>query len=111
MWIDAKGAVHTVALPDPAAVLTPRARASLDRLRAAVGTDLVESALIAEDDAFLEGAHEPDGDGEFAFEPPPLAILDGDLDSVEALADAVRLVPERWRLDVIEALLDLVDEG
>lgn len=111
MWIDPEGVIHTVALPHPADVLTPRALACLDRLRAAGGTGAAEAALVAEEDAFFDGVYGPDGDDEFVGHPPPLGVLDGEPETVAALVDTIRLVPVRWRLDVIEALLDLIDEG
>lgn len=111
MWIDADGAFHTVALPEPADVLTADALASLHRLRNAEGAERVEEFLAREEDALLDGEFLPDSDDQHVGAVPPMGVLDGDLGSLESLSEALGSVPERWRLDVLQALADLNDEG
>ncbi|NCT92691.1 hypothetical protein GXB85_17290 [Cellulomonas sp. APG4] len=102
--------LHTVALPEPSEVLTSRALATFRRLRDVVGPEAIEDSLEDEEEKVYDADHPPDTDDSFVGAAPPVDLLDADLDSVDALVEAVRRVPGRWRLDVLMALTDLNDE-
>jgi hypothetical protein len=110
VWVDAEGALHTVALPEPSEVLTSRALATFWHLRDDVGPEVIEGILDDEEEKVYDADHAPDTDDSFVGETPSVGFLDADLDSVNALAEAVRRVPDRWRLDVLMALADLNDD-
>lgn len=110
MWITPDGRFNTVALPEPREVLTPRALTGLMRLRDAVGAERIGAELEQAEASFLEPEFEPDADDAFVGVAPPVGLLDGEFDSLDALIEAVGRVPERWQLDILEALSDLNDQ-
>ncbi|PFG42691.1 uncharacterized protein YuzE [Isoptericola jiangsuensis] len=116
MWIDAEGGTHTVALPDPGSVIAP----GLRRLLSAAGhaqRDRVATVLMEQMDAVWEDveARELRSVGT-AGEPFPSGMLVGatttadDATASEAAAAAVDALPEEFRLDGIEILLDFLTE-
>jgi hypothetical protein len=109
MWVTADGVAHTVALPSPSELLTERALVAFENLRKGLGDEPLEELLEDEESAIFEDTLTQDTDGRFVGLTPPRAILDGDLSTADLLVATVRAVDQRWRLDVVLALQDLID--
>ncbi len=110
MWVTADGVAHTVALPEPRQVLSPRALESLTVLMTTAAEDLLLATIERAQDAVLEGPLHPDeDDGGVGCAPSP-EVLDADVSTLDAVLAAIRDVDLRWRLDVVMALDDIVGE-
>lgn len=115
MWIDDEGRLHTVALPDPAEVMTDEFRQSFDTLIDRHADEVTE-LISGEEDAFYasginRGAPIDAGERDFEGLPAPQDLLVGPVSSLEDLRARIEAVDARWRLDVICALDDYVFEA
>ena len=104
MWIDSKGVCHTIALPDPTALMTPAFRESFDALLT-TDSEAVE-ALIDDESWFVPDFRETGPQAEFVNRTPPTGLLSAAVASVDDLAATIRSVHVQWRLDVVLALED-----
>lgn len=107
MWIDVKGVCHTVALPDPAELMSDEFRHGLDRLISERGEEISDLVSTEEERFYREHAAGPvSGPEESGFEglTPPLGLLRGSVTTVEELSARIGAVEHRWRLDVLVAL-------
>lgn len=109
MWVTADGIAHTVALPSPSELLTEPALSAFKNLRKGLGNEQLEELLEDEESAIFDDTPAPDTDDTFVGVSPPLAVLDGDLSTADLLVATVRAMDQRWRLDVVLALQDLID--
>jgi hypothetical protein len=113
MWVDSKGVAHTVALPDPAAVMDPDFRVALSAL-AEHASDHVLGVLHECEVALFEDVAasrwDPEIEALFEAVPPPAGLLTGRLASPWALRDALEGTDPRWRLDAICAVGDFLDK-
>jgi hypothetical protein len=113
MWIDAEGVAHTVALPNPVDVMSPEFRASFDLLLAN-DPDGVDAVLGRAEELFFEEDLPalPDPEKESAFEAlaPPTPLIEQVVRTADDVSAAVERADWRWRLDLICALIDYVDE-
>lgn len=109
MWVDGKGVLHTVALPDPTDVMTGEFRRGLDSLLAAERerlSDIVEDVQAR----LLEMDWSHVNRSESGIEAtPPRDLLRGAVRTFDDVSDAIERVQERWRLDVALALEDYID--
>lgn len=109
MWVDGKGVLHTVALPDPTDVMTGEFCRGLDSLLVAERERLrgiiedVQARLLEMDWSHMNRS-EVDVDST-----PPRELLHGAVQTSDDVSDAIERVPERWRLDVALALEDYID--
>lgn len=108
MWIDTEGVYHTVAVPDPTALMSPAFRSSLDRLLATLA-DGVAEVVESEETRFYDDRAGARGvvTIELQFEDVPAPeVLTEPVSSLEDLRSLVRGVAFRWRLDALTALND-----
>ena len=109
MWVDAEGVCHTVALPEPAELMSVGFRASLDRLVSTQADEVTEMISSLEDGFYAEqlARHSADVDEKpFVGKPPPAGLLHDAFGSLDELVAQVHAVDRRWRLDVLLALDD-----
>lgn len=109
MWIDDEGVAHSVALPDPAHVMTGNFRSSLDTIAAADGDALRSIVKRAEARAYGADWSDLDRSKLHVGAPPPAELLQGRVTSPEDVDRAIFKVAPRWRLDAILALDDYLD--
>jgi hypothetical protein len=109
MWVNDEGGLNTVALPDPTEVMSDEFHRGFAALAESSRAE-VEELVVAANEAIFDAAWEmaPDEDA-FIGTPPPLEILTGSVATPDDVAAAIARVPERWRLDAILALVDLLD--
>lgn len=110
MWTDSEGNTHTVALPDPTTTMDEAFLQSIGRLSGDQRAQLAVS-LEGLEDQMLEAAGDRAQPDEHRFEGASLpdSYLKGTFDSAEAISTFVAQVEPRWRFDVVETLLDLLD--
>jgi hypothetical protein len=109
MWVTPDGVAHTVALPSPSELLTESALSAFKNLRKSLGNEELEELLEVEESAIFDDTLAPDTDDTFVGVSPPRAVLDGDLGTADLFVATVRAMDQRWRLDVVLALQDLID--
>lgn len=112
MWMDDQGVAHTVALPNPAEVMTDDFRRDLDALVATQPAEIEEVLAAAEEQIFerdLSGLAESRTQAQFEGVTPPVGLLDGSLRTASDLSVALARVDLRWRLDAVMALTDYVE--
>lgn len=109
MWVDGKGVLHTVALPDPTDVMAGEFCRGLDSLLVDEREHLrdivedVQTRLLEMDWSHMNRS-------EFDVEStPPRDLLHGAVQTSVDVSDAIERVQERWRLDVALALEDYID--
>jgi hypothetical protein len=111
MWITEDGVQHSIALPDPAELLTDLALETFARLVADRGAERlsldVDDRLLALHDAGFP----PDPDGHFVERVPDVGMLDGDLSTLEGLDRALAPIDPRWQVDLLFALQGLADRS
>lgn len=110
MWSDSEGMTHTVALPDPTTAMDEAFLQSIDGLSDDEREHLA-TRLEDLEDQILESTNHPAQPDEHRFEGVGLPdnYLKGSFDSVDAISAFVAQVEPRWRFDVVETLLDLLD--
>ena len=103
MWMDERGVAHTVALPNPAEVMSHRFRASLDVL---VSRRQAEVAGVLErlENGIYEKVSSVPVDGAYERRSPPRSLLDDQVWSEQELEAALEQVDLRWRLDALLAV-------
>lgn len=112
MWVDADGVGHTVALPDPASAMSPETVASLD----ALSEDERERVLKALDDYYwndyIAGSRSEMIAAGLAPEGVPLpdGFLGGVIKSANDALAAVKATEAAWRIDVLEAIRDYLEQ-
>ncbi len=111
MWVDDEGVFHTVALPDPAELMSDQFRVTFHRLVDQAPGE-VDELIETEQDHFFD-AHDDwsvDVENEALHEgqAPPAGILNASVGTLDDLKDMIRSVSPRWRLDVLMALEDVV---
>ena len=112
MWIDKDGVSHTVALPEPAELMSDDFRSGLDVLlmtqREQV-EQVVEAAQMQIFEQDLLNAFPTNGEHAFEGMPPPNHLLVGEPLTVNDLASALGRTDLRWRLDAALAIEDYID--
>lgn len=115
MWIDKKGVVHTVALPQPDDYVDPEFLAEIRLHRAELDYEyrgFLEDRAIAEFKS-VRGQFAPRMLGEQAL-PDDFTIGSGSANSGEpirtAVSNAIAQLPVEWRLDAVMVLGALLDE-
>lgn len=110
MWVDSEGVVHTCALSDPRYLMTPAFEAALLDL-VSIDRPGVDAMLDDLSDAyFRRGDREPDADeAVFVDATPPCWLLYGAPRTATKLRQGLLDIEDRWQLDVVEALSDVVD--
>lgn len=109
MWVDVEGVCHTVALPEPAELMSLEFRASLDRLIDAQAEEVSDVLSSLEDEFYAEQLERPSAhvdEQSFVGTPPPAGLLRDAVASVDELVARILEVDRRWRLDVLVALDD-----
>jgi hypothetical protein len=109
MWIDDAGVAHTVALPNPAELMSDDFRSSVDALLSSSRPGVVELLEAAEERVFdvdLSGLAVAAGADDFQGVAPPRELLHGLFTTHEELRHALELIDLRWRLDAVLALID-----
>lgn len=112
MWTDDEGIPHTVALPDPAEVMSDDFRSGLDALVASHLSEVEDILEVAEAQIFegdLSALFAPGRDTRFNGAAPPTGLLEGPLSTINDLQDALARVDLRWRLDAVLAVNDYID--
>ena len=106
--MDERGVAHTVALPDPAGLMSDRFRASLD---APISVRRPEVSVLLErmEDGIYEQVSSIPVDGAYERRSPPKELLDDEVWSEQELEAALEQVDLRWRLDAVLALGDYID--
>lgn len=112
MWIDDEGVAHTVAVPDPASLISKEFRTSLDALVSSHRREI--EGLLSEVEAKISGDDHSGlvpSAGEAAFKdvPAPATLLQGSPRTVHDLKCALGNTSMRWRLDAVLALEDYID--
>ncbi len=110
MWISKDGRANTVALPDPSAILGGAAVQILRSLPESEEDAVTEALEILEDevyDAILEPGF---SGGTFPEEIPAGQLLPESMTDISDVLREVSQVTIDWRLDVIMACGDLLDE-
>jgi hypothetical protein len=110
VWIDDEGVAHTVALPDPTLVMSEDFRSSLDTLAARDREALCAVVEHAEMRAYETDWSDLRGSEIHVRAAAPADLLRGHLVTPDDLVHAIDQVVPRWRLDVILALDDYLDE-
>lgn len=109
MWVDAEGVAHTVAAPDWRSVVQVKKKV-LRRLREldwfATWLDDRQESLFDQIEAGAYGK----GGLEGALPPRPVLLTGEDADSAERSDAWLGRVDQWWRLDVLLALEDALDE-
>jgi hypothetical protein len=109
MWVTEDGRTNTVALPDPSYVLSDPAFDAWTHLIETVPHERIEEMLTQRFEAALEAyPRTPDADDEFVGAAPPAELVDSDISTYELLEQALDAVGPRWYLDVVMALIDLL---
>lgn len=109
MWIDDRGVVHTVALPDPTGLMTPEFRRGFDAMALSHRQEL-QRVIDAADEEISEADLIASADeDQYVACSPPLEILRGDVRRPDDVRLSIQQVSERWRLDVVLALDDYLD--
>jgi hypothetical protein len=96
MWMDQRGVAHTVALPDPATLMSDRFRASLDAV-VAVRHAEVSALLERMEDGIYKKVSSMHVDGEHELQSPPEELLDGEVWSEQELKAALEQIDLRCR--------------
>lgn len=112
MWIDEDGVAHTVAIPEPADLMSDDFRRDLDSLVAGRRSEVEHVLEAAQTGIFeqdLPAVVGLDGDIEFEGTPAPPELLIGELVTVHDLASALERTDLRWRLDAVLAIEDYID--
>ena len=119
MWLTGDGRLHTVAVPDPRAVVSlelatgrPLGRLPEDHLaRLGTAVEVLEERCYAEAATL---AFDADAEASFVGAVPGhvrLVLTGSTADQLAAsLEEQVGALPVRWRLDQLAALGDLLDE-
>ena len=109
MWVDAEGVCHTVALPNPAELMSEEFRESFDRLIDADAEGVFSIISNAEESFFRDLL----GRGDLTSRErgvegaaPPAKLLRNRVHTLEDLQDCILGVGQQWRLDAIVALDD-----
>ena len=103
MWVDDEGVYHTVALPDPALLMTDAFRESLNGLLA-TSHEEVAMAIEAEELRFYAADSHPQSDEAVFVGAVPPEVLIEPVATVDDLTALLRSIDRRWRLDVLAAL-------
>lgn len=112
VWIDDHGITHTIALPDPAAGMSPDAVRGLDALTEKARSEILDAL----DDWYWNEYVSGEARSQMIAEglgPSGVPLPDGYITAVIASAgDAVAVVratDPAWRIDVLEALQDYLE--
>ena len=113
MWLDAQGVVHTVAIPDAAAV-GDDVRAIVSGLDPAKKEELRLDLEALQDHYFdlVEAGEIQAASNEVNFEAKSLPFMVteiGDLQGTAGLITYLQACEDRWRLDAVQAVQDYVD--
>ena len=104
MWIDDRGVIHTVALPDPTELMTAEFQQGFDSIAVSHRRE-VQDVIDATHEEMLDADVVPAADEvEYAAASPPVEILRGEIVHPSDVRRAIRGVAERWRLDAVLAL-------
>ena len=95
MWRTRDGVMHTVALPEPR-----------DVFQFEVMVESVQDDLVSHWDGV---PLDEDGERAFFAQAVPVGTFDSAVTDEESLAEALRRIEPRWRLDVTSAVEDLAD--
>ena len=112
MWLDEKGVMHTAAFADPSSAIDGELAADVARLaeRDAEGMEQVLDRLEDELLNTISISYDPQVEREFRQRWLPDDVLGGRVASPGELGDLLAAVDQRWRLDAILVVRDLVDE-
>lgn len=112
VWIDDDGVAHTVALPEPAGIMSGTFRIALDELLTNQPDEVAEVLEGTETEVLDEDLRElsdPVGEAQFVGTPPPPELLTEAPTSPADLARILTGTDLRWRLDAVLALGDYAD--
>lgn len=109
MWLDDAEMLHTVALPDPTALMTAGFRDGLDAIRAKHHAVLRAALEAAEEHLYDVDWSNLPRDGVYIAAAPPNDLLHGSVITPHDVAQAIAEVDLRWRLDAVMAITDYVD--
>jgi hypothetical protein len=112
MWVDADGVTHTVALPDPSSAMSATTIAALNALSGdervrvlGVLDDYYWNDYIANSRSEIIASHlAPEG------APLPDGFLAGPIRSAEEALALVKSTEPAWRIDVLEAIQDYLED-
>ena len=114
MWRSADGVLQTVALPDPRPVFSARALQSIEVLVADEGAErllgVLEAAELDLVDHWGSQVVELEAETSFKAVPAPDALVDAPITGYSELFGALDQIDPRWRLDVVLAMQDLIDD-
>jgi hypothetical protein len=108
MWVDSEGVAHTVALPEPAQVMTSQFRIGLDAL-VARDRAAVEHVLSQAERGIFEALASGESSDWPVEQPAPDGLLDQTVQVAMQLAVALAEVEICWRLDAVMAVEDYLD--
>ena len=113
MWLDSQGVGHTVALSDPSSGMSPETVASLNALSASEQVRVLEALddwywneyIASSRDEFIASILAPVG------APLPQGFVIGTISSAAEALAIVRATEPAWRIDVLEAIQDYLEQG
>lgn len=112
MWLDENGVMHTAAFADPSSALDEELIADVLKL-AAQDAEGVEQVLDRLEDDLVNTmsiTYDPQVEEEYRRRWLPDDALVGRASSPRELGDLLAAVDQRWRLDAILVVRDMVDE-
>lgn len=109
VWVDDQGVCHTVALPEPADLMSDIFLQSLNQL-VARGQEDVAEAMFNDQLRFCEERTKllvPDSnEAEFVGLSPPVDLLAAPFETLAELRRLLYEIDDRWRLDALAAIED-----